>query len=60
MKLDFSTLEADVAAWREGYIQHVEETFGEDAAIATERDFTANPWMPLKWYLEDMSAAIAA
>lgn len=49
----FGTLQADVEAWKTGFVNHVREELGDDAAEATERDFAGDPWLALRWYVED-------
>jgi hypothetical protein len=58
MEIDFTTLGAEVAAWQEDFIRHVQDTLGEDQARATEADLKADPWLALQWYVEEMRRAV--
>jgi len=52
-KINYSTLGAEVEAWRKGYLDNVRRTCGEEYAEASARDLDADPWLALRWYLED-------
>ncbi|MER9521509.1 hypothetical protein NKI44_29825 [Mesorhizobium sp. M0614] len=59
-RIDYSTLEADVAAWLKGHLEHTRETFGEGQAYAAAVELEDEPWTALQWYVEDMRSAARA
>lgn len=57
MEIDFTNLEAAVAAWQDDFIRHVQDTQGEAQARAAEADLNADPWLALQWYVEEVRRA---
>jgi hypothetical protein len=53
MQIDFSSLEQDFRAWMESHIRQVRETCGEDYAYGEAVELEADPWLALRWYVED-------
>jgi hypothetical protein len=51
--IDYGKLGAEVEEWREGYLENIRETCGEEYAEEAASDLDANPWLALRWYLED-------
>ncbi|CAH2399619.1 hypothetical protein [Mesorhizobium escarrei] len=54
MEINYSTLEADVAAWLKGHLEHIGEVYGEGEAYAAAVELADDPWTALQWYTEDM------
>lgn len=59
-KIDFSSLEADVAAWLKRHLEDVRETFGEGQAYAAAVELDDDPWTVLQWYAEDVKGVAQA
>jgi hypothetical protein len=55
--IDYSKLEAEVAMWREGYLESIRHTCGEEYAEISARDLDADPWQALAWFVEDRRPA---
>ncbi|WP_143744497.1 hypothetical protein [Mesorhizobium prunaredense] len=61
MKLDYSRLEADVAAWLKTHVECVKEYCGEGEAYAEAvRLLDDDPWQALQWYVEDTRRGLSA
>ena len=59
MAINYSTLEADVAAWLKCHLEHIRETYGEGEAYAAAVRLEDDPWTVLQWYVEDVKNALA-
>ncbi|RWO17731.1 MAG: hypothetical protein E5Y16_25345 [Mesorhizobium sp.] len=57
MEINYSTLEADVAAWVKAHIAATRDICGPDEAYAVAVTLEAEPWTALQWYVEDMRAS---
>lgn len=57
MEIEYSTLQADVASWREGHLERVRDILGESEAHAEAMRLEDDPWVALQWYAEDMRSA---
>jgi hypothetical protein len=51
--VNYATLGADVAAWIEEYSQSIGEGLGEGAGRDMLATLKANPWVALRWFVED-------